>query len=80
MGQIGVKTNILRLKQIQWQFCKYGKRILKYSESVYVFITTKHILERCQGTADSNSEEGRGSLTKCPTERGILQPRSLDAG
>jgi hypothetical protein len=43
MSQKGVKMSILWLKQNQWQTCKYGKRILEFTEMNYIFKRRKRI-------------------------------------
>jgi hypothetical protein len=68
MDQIGVKTKILRLKQSEWQICKYEKAYFSFSETNYVFIKSKRIfpvyaldcglhIRKLQGLFSKNTSE-----------------------
>jgi len=45
MGQIRVKTEILWVKQDQWQFCNFEKTYLNLTKQEYIFDKERRTLD-----------------------------------
>jgi hypothetical protein len=68
MDPIGVKTEILRLNQVEWQNCKYQKTYFSFTKTKYVFNRSKRTRVITFWIAGSKLEKGRDSLAKVTTE------------
>jgi len=69
MGQIGVKMNILWLKQTQWQFCKFEKTYFESSRGSLRFSKQQSVFPKTLRMAGYKTKFLRVSLEKHQAER-----------